>query len=66
METTEGEATVERAMTIRGIPHVCVGILGTKKVIAICGVAGADDEAESFANAVKLAQGWNLVSAGAQ
>jgi len=56
---SDGEATIEPAMKINGIPHICVGILGTNKVIAICGVSGATDEKESLANAYLIASNWN-------
>ena len=56
---TDGEATIEPEMNIKGVLHVCVGILGTNKVIAICGLSGADDEKESLANAYRIASSWN-------
>jgi hypothetical protein len=58
---SKGEAVVSAAMNIDGIPHVCVGIVGSSKVISICGVSGAADEAESLANAHRIANDWNKV-----
>ena len=55
---TKGEATVA-TNTINGKPFVCVGILGTRKIVAICGEAGVADEDESTANAVRIATDWN-------
>ena len=63
--TTAGEATVDCSMSIRGVSHIAVGILGTKKCIAICGLTGAPDEEESFANAVRIATDWNARNAKA-
>jgi hypothetical protein len=53
------EVTIHPSMPINGVPHVCVGYLNSNKVIAICGVTGADDEAESIANAIKIANAFN-------
>lgn len=58
---TVGEATVER-IKIHGQDTISVGIMGTTKAIAVCGFVGAADEAESEANAVRLAMAWNLVN----
>jgi len=56
---TKGEATVHFEMPIEGVNHVAVGILGTNKCIAICGISGAEDFEESKSNAVKIASLWN-------
>jgi len=39
--------------------YVAVNIEGTNKVIALCGLVGALDEAESWANAERIAEDWN-------
>jgi len=57
--SSEGEAVVSAAMNIGGVPHVCVGIVGSNKIISICGVSGAADEAESLANAHRITNDWN-------
>ena len=56
---TKGEAVVSPSMKIGGISYVCVGIVGTNKVIAICGLTGANDEPESLANAHRITKDWN-------
>lgn len=55
---TKGEATVAR-ISVFGRQTISVGILGTKKTIAICGFVGEPDEAESEANAIRIAADWN-------
>ncbi len=55
---TAGEATVG-VNTIEGREMIVVGILGTSRAIALCGYVGAHDEAESRANAVRIALAWN-------
>lgn len=44
---------------IFGKETISVGIVGTTKAIAICGLVGEDDEAESEANAIRSATEWN-------
>jgi hypothetical protein len=59
---SQGDATIDPAMSIQkygNMDHIVVGILGTNKVIAICGESGAPDEDESIANATLLAYLWN-------
>jgi len=56
---TSGEATVAR-INVLGEETISVGIIGTKKVIAICGIVGGHDEAEAESNAVRIATAWNL------
>lgn len=56
---TVGEATVDPAMPLPdfgGRKFVVVGILGRKTCIAVCGPEG---DAESLANAVRIAHDWN-------
>ena len=60
---TEGEATV-MINTFKNHLNVdtkmiCVGIVGTKKCIALCGEAEAEDGEESLHNAIHIAQLWN-------
>ena len=59
MSHTNGEATVHFDMPINGIKSITVGILETKKCIAICGRTNADDFEESRANAIRIAALWN-------
>ena len=61
-DCTKGEATIHPAMPMpifAGRKCVVVGIIGSKKVIAICGDTGAADEKESIANAIRIATDWN-------
>lgn len=58
----DNEVTIHPSMPINGVPHVCVGYLSSNKVIAVCGVTGAEDEAESIANAIKIANAFNAYS----
>jgi hypothetical protein len=57
-KTTKGEATVDRKK-IGNRDYIAVGILGTNKIIALCGYADAPDAEESEANAIRIASSWN-------
>lgn len=57
---SKGEAVVQNIM-VDNIPHIAVGIVGTKKSIALCGVVDAPDNDESVANAFILADAWNKI-----
>lgn len=55
---SKGEATVD-IVTVKQQKYIAVGILNTKMIIALCGEVGAEDEVESWANAIKIATLWN-------
>ena len=46
-----GKLVVDNNMPILGIPHIVVGVGGTKKALAVCGKTGAADHEESLMNA---------------
>lgn len=61
-DLSSGVATIHPAMPMPifgGRKCVVVGIIGSKKVLAICGYSGAPDEKESIANAIRIATNWN-------
>lgn len=61
MNRSDGEATVAE-IGYEGRVAIAVGILKTKKIIAICGYmdSNSEDIEESRANAVIIAAQWNL------
>lgn len=58
---SQGEA-IAASISVHGRQSIAVGIVGTKKCIAVCGYAGDEDEGESWANAKRIASDWNLHS----
>lgn len=52
---TFGEWVATKDVPFHGEKHIAVGLAGTGKILALCGVSGANDEAESAANAVLIA-----------
>lgn len=57
-DCSKGEA-VATILSVDGRQTIGVGIVGTRKCIAICGYPGEPDEAESLANAQRIADDWN-------
>lgn len=46
-----GKLVVDESMPILSVPHIVVGVEGTKKALAVCGKTGAGDHKESLMNA---------------
>jgi hypothetical protein len=59
-QCTQGEAVVRTDMPFKGVNYVAVGIVGTKKAIATCGLSDSEDREESIANANLIAAVWNV------
>lgn len=63
--STEGRniMIVHPAMPVNGIPYVAVGIQGSRKAVALCGLTNAEDFQESLDNARRIATEWNRTEA---